>query len=188
MKEDSIHFSITSFVWKKYLVSGKLHACIYWQILLPTSLILGAVFAIMVVAITTIEFFFGNIPNFNGKEGEAAFCRHRRKANGEPWPRFIPAPYQVVTPVVLVFLLYVLVTDYTWIAIYSLIGLVALAAIGGVLRLVSKNWNQPFLRVPREVATRSIDSGWNRICPMLVIEPKPSGPESDLIEPSESTA
>ena len=117
-----------------------------------------------------------------------AFYGHRRKPNGDPWPRFIPAPYQVVVPVVLVVSLYVMITDYTWFTIYSVIVLVALAALGGIILLISKNWDQPVLRVPREVATRSIDSGWNRICPMLVIEPKHSDPEPDLIEPSESTA
>jgi len=195
VREDSVHFSITSFVWKKYLVPGQIHSCKYYWVLLPTSLILAAILLIVAVVVVAFGIFFGNIPTFigNGADDEDdqtrdTFYGHRRRPNGQPWPRFIPAPYQVVAPVVFVISAYVLITDYTKFTIYGVIGLVVLAALGGVILLISKNWNQPLLKSPREIAVRSIDSGLNKVCPMLIIVPKASDPEPDLIEQSESTA
>lgn len=190
VQENSLHFSVTSFIWEKYLESGKVHACKYWWVLFPTSLVLTPIIFIAIVVVGVVAFFFGHLLNFSANDEEKLFSPHRRRANGQPWPRFIPAPYQVVLPAAFLISSYRLITDSTRYTIYGLIVLAVTMALGGLLLLISKNWNQPVLKAPREVAARSIDSGYNKMCPMLIIVPKPSDsdPESDLIKSSDSTA
>jgi len=187
VKEDSVHYSVTSFFWEKSLKSGKLHACKYWWILFPTSLIFAVIVFIVAVVVAVFGIFIGRLPNFDAdeKNQQPFFSPHRRRANGQPWPRFIPAPYQIVLPILTVTTLYWLITEYTYDTIFVSICILVMIPLGGVLMLISKNWDQPALKGPREVAIRSIDSGWNKACPLLTIVPKPSEPEP---ESSDSTA
>jgi|GEM_PF-2803968 len=184
VQQDSLHYSITSGIWERTLRTGRVHACKYWWVLFPTSLIIAAVIEIVTVIISIFAIFFGHLPNFEeDNKYDDFFLGHRKKANGDSWPRFIPAPYQVALPILALGFIFFLVTTQLRYTLYGAGGVLGLMVLGGLVTLLLKGWNQPAVKGVREITNVAIGSRWDKICPILVVEPKstsdPSLPPQD---------
>lgn len=194
VNSESWHYNLVTHVWKRTLKKGKVKACKYWWVMLPTSLVsLGLVavtVAITFVVVYSATFFAGRRMNLDDTPygPPEDFFPYKQRSDGAK-VRF--APWEIVTPIAILALLYLRgQAIWNWVSglfdenihfilkvlMYTGIVVGILFVIGLAVFFFIKGWKHPMISGARSMATQSVDSGWSKLCPPLEVI-KPPQPE-----------